>query len=197
MSRPPTSLGGKRSPGFQPHRQACHLTTSESEEEPPSDQYLLSVFTVFSLKKKKQQKDGEKKPLKRTKRKNPSTKPTMDSVSNFFYFYFFYLPMARRWDTLGTENPVPSRSLPPTTFRLPEAPRYQATLTGCHGPTQPPPDLAGRDISALELQRVLTGPREVARGAGGMDRLVRGRSCWVFVSLGTLGDQCRPHHPLR
>lgn len=24
-----------------PPRQACHLTTSESEEEPPSDQYLL------------------------------------------------------------------------------------------------------------------------------------------------------------
>lgn len=155
-----------------------------------SSLYFLKTTTTTT-------KRWGKETTQKNKKKKPSTKPTMDSVSSFFYFYFFYLLMARRWDTLGTENPVPSRSPPPTTLRLPEAPRYQATLTGCHGPAQPPPDLAARDISALELQRVLTGPREVARGAGGMDRLVRGRSRWVFVSLGTLGDQCRPHHPLR
>lgn len=88
MSHPPTSLGGKRSPGFQPHRQACHLTISGSEEEPPSDQYLLSVFTVFSFKKQ-QQKDGEKNHSKEQKEKKPSIKPTMDFVSFIFFLFFF------------------------------------------------------------------------------------------------------------
>ena len=109
---------------------------------------------------------GKRNHSKEQKEKNPAQNQRWILFRIFFSFFFFNLPMARRWDTLSTENPVPSRSPLPTTSRLPEAPRYQATLTGCHGPTQPPPDLARRDISALELQRVLTGPQEVARGTG-------------------------------
>ena len=131
---------------------------------------LSCVFTVFSLKKNKKQKTKRwgKETTQKNKKKKTQHKTNDGFCFEFFFlfFFFFNLPMARRWDTLSTENPVPSRSPLPTTSRLPEAPRYQATLTGCHGPTQPPPDLARRDISALELQRVLTGPQEVARGAG-------------------------------
>ncbi|XP_029061135.1 uncharacterized protein LOC114885438 [Monodon monoceros] len=81
----------------------------------------LSPFLVSSLYflLKKQQKDGGKKTT-RTKRKKPSTKPTMDSISSLFFFSFFFLflPMARRWDALGIEDPRP--------FTLPAAHSLQA-----------------------------------------------------------------------
>ncbi|KAI5942835.1 Casein kinase I isoform epsilon [Manis javanica] len=70
----------------KPHRQACHLTTSESEEPLPLDQCLLSVFTVFSFIKQQQQKKmGEKTTRKNTKRK---TQHKTDDGFCFFDFFF-------------------------------------------------------------------------------------------------------------
>ena len=140
---------------------------------------------------------GTRNHSKEQKEKNPAQNQRWILFGFFFSFFFFFfnLPMARRWDILSTENPVPSRSPLPTTSRLPEAPRYQATLTECHGPTQPPPDLAGRDISALELQRVLTGPREVARGTGRNGSAGQRQVPLGVRELGTSGDECSPHPP--
>ena len=148
---------------------------------------LSSVFTVFSLKKKtkkQKQKDGEKKPLKRTKRKKPSTKPTMDSVSIFFFFFFLIC----RWQEDGISSaqrilslhvpccpqPPGCQRLPDTRLRSPNAtapPSHHLTWLGgtflhwsCSGSSQG----LGRWPEAL----------------GGMDLLVRGRSRWVFVSWG-------------
>lgn len=138
-SRPPTSLGGKRSPGFQPHRQACHLTISGSEEEPPSDQYLLSVFTVFSFKKQ-QQKMGEKTTQKNKKKK---TQHKTDDGFSFIFFLFlffpsFFWPMARRWDAFSTEDSCPYAF--PTVHNL-QAARCSPDATA---PPQPPQAPAGR-----------------------------------------------------
>lgn len=141
-SRPPTSLGGKRSPGFQPHRQACHLTTSGNEEEPPSDQYLL-----------------------------------------------------RRWDTLSTENPVPHVPRcpqPPGCQRLPDSRLHSPDATA---PPSRRLTWPGGTLLHWSCSRSSQALRKWPEALGGMDRLVRGRSHWVFMSLGTSGDQCSLHPP--
>lgn len=198
-SRPPTSLGGKRSPGFQPHRQACHLTTSGNEEEPPSDQYLLSVFTVFSLKKKQKQKQKKTKRWgKETTQKNKKKKTqhkTNDGFCFEFFFLFFYLPMARRWDTLSTENPVPHVPRcpqPPGCQRLPDSRLHSPDATA---PPSRRLTWPGGTLLHWSCSRSSQALRKWPEALGGMDRLVRGRSHWVFMSLGTSGDQCSLHPP--
>lgn len=81
------------------------------------DQYLLSVFTVFSFEKTTTR--WGKKPLKRTKKeeKKPSTKPTMDFVS--FDVFFFLLVFFFFCQLQEDEMPSAPRILVPLCFSLP------------------------------------------------------------------------------
>lgn len=131
-----------------------------------SDLSSLCLFLVSSLyflsSNNNNKKRWGKKPLERTQREKPSIKLTMDFVS-----LTFFLPMARRWDALSTEDPCPFDFPLPTTFRLPDAPQTPATCTRCRGPT---PGHSDGSISVLEVQPVpecpLEGPEELGKWFG-------------------------------
>lgn len=108
------------------------------------DQYLLSVFTVFSFKN--QQEDGEENHSKEQKKE----KKTQHKTDDGFCFFDFFFPTARRWDALSTEdycplafpaahNLQPSTGSPDVGLRVPDAEavtQLMLTLAG-RGTSQP------------------------------------------------------------
>ena len=115
------------------------------------------VSSLYFLKKQQQQKDGEKKPLKRTKRKNPAQNQRWILFRGFFIFIFFIcrwqedgIPSAQRILSLhAPRRPQPSgcQRLPATRLHSPDAtapPSRHLTWLGgtfphwsCSGPHRP------------------------------------------------------------
>lgn len=155
---------------------------------------LSSVFTVFSLKNKnktKKTKRWGKETTKRTKRKNPAQNQRW--ILFRIFFLFFYLPMARIWDTSAQR--ILSLTFPAAhnlqAARGPVIADYTHRTPRPHSSRLTWPGGTLLHWSCRSSQALRKWPEAL----GGMDRLVRGRSHWVFMSLGTSGDQCSLHPP--
>jgi len=138
---------------------------------------------------------GKRNHSKEQKEKNPAQNQRWILFRIFFSFFFFFLIC--RWQEDGIPSAqrilslhVPRCPQPPGCQRLPDTRLHSpdATAPPSHRLTWP-----GGTFLHWSCSGSSQALRRWPEALGGMDLLVRGRSRWVFVSLGTSGDECSPH----